>query len=364
MDLKRRAVTLVLAAAALIFAALPAAAAYDAEKTAYSVVKSVPAPQVGSIGGEWAVIGLARLGADVPEGYFDDYYSRVESYVSDCGGVLHARKYTEYSRVSLALTAIGRDPRNVAGYDLLRPLGDFEKTIWQGINGPIWALIALDAGGYEIPAAPEAKTQATRELYVGEILKKQLADGGWSLTGAGDGDADLTAMALQALAKYRDEPQVESVVQRALDFLSRSQLQSGGYSSWGSENCESSAQVLVALCELGIPVGDERFVKNGKTVLDALLSFRRADGGFDHVHGGSDGNNEMSTEQALYALADISRVEDGKSSLYRMTDEKAPETSEEKAEQPAAAALSPETCFIGAVGSALFLLAGMARAVG
>ena len=45
-------------------------------------------------------------------------------------------KHTEYSRVILALTAIGRDPSKVAGYNLLMPLGDIEKTIWQDQNGP------------------------------------------------------------------------------------------------------------------------------------------------------------------------------------------------------------------------------------
>ena len=109
------------------------------------------APTAGSIGGEWAVIGLARSGYPVPANYFDDYYARVEKYVKDCAGVLHERKYTEYSRVILALTAIGRDPANVAGYNLLTPLGDFEKTIWQGLNGPIWALLALDSGNYPVP---------------------------------------------------------------------------------------------------------------------------------------------------------------------------------------------------------------------
>lgn len=106
--------------------------------------------------------------------------------VKACGGVLHPRKYTEYSRVILALTAIGADPRDVAGYDLLVPLGDFERTIAQGVNGAAFALLALDAGEYEIPRNPAAATQATRQMYVDTILARQLPDGGWNLTG-GDG---------------------------------------------------------------------------------------------------------------------------------------------------------------------------------
>ena len=147
------------------------------EDTAAYLQMAVPSPQVGSIGGEWAVIGLARGGYEVSS----DYYDNVVSYVQACGGVLHERKYTEYSRLIVALSAIGADPADVAGYNLLTPLGDFDKTVWQGLNGPIWALIALDAGNYEMPVNPEAKTQATRQMYVDEILSRQLRDGGWNL---------------------------------------------------------------------------------------------------------------------------------------------------------------------------------------
>ena len=39
----------------------------------------------------------------------------------------------------LALGAIGRDPRDVGGYDLVKPLGDFDAVIKQGMNGAAWA---------------------------------------------------------------------------------------------------------------------------------------------------------------------------------------------------------------------------------
>ena len=42
---------------------------------------SAHSPQVGSIGGEWAVLGLARSGYDVPDSYYQDYYATVEAYV-------------------------------------------------------------------------------------------------------------------------------------------------------------------------------------------------------------------------------------------------------------------------------------------
>ena len=314
----------ILTLAILLTLTVPALAASSVQNevqgSAAYMVSAVKAPEVGSIGGEWAIIGLARSGYTVPANYYEDYYARVEKYVKNCSGVLHERKYTEYSRVVLALTAIGRDPSKVAGYNLLTPLGDFDKTIWQGLNGPIWALIALDSGNYEIPKNPAAKTQATRQLYIDEILNNQMKDGGWSLTGTGDSDVDITAMALQALAKYQDQKAVKTATDKALTYLSNVQDRKGGFASWGTTNVESVAQVVVAFCELGMDLNDSRFVKNGHGLVENLLSFRQSNGGFYHVMDGSDGNNQMSAEQGFYALVAIDRAENGKNSLYRMGD--------------------------------------------
>jgi hypothetical protein len=279
--------------------------------TAAYVYNTISAPQVGSIGGEWAIIGLARSGYDVPGSYFEDYYKAVEKYVTDREGVLHRNRYTDYSRVILALTAIGYDPRNVGGYDLTAPLEDFDRTLRQGINGAVWALIALDSMNY---------TSSQRENYISEILSRQLSDGGWNLsaaTGTESGDPSMTGMALQALAKYQDRTEVKEAVDKALDFLSENQDGSGGFAGWGSANIEDAVQVLVALCELGIDMNDPRFVKNGSTLADNILSFRNPDGGFRNMPDDIE-SNMMATEQALYGLAALQRFNHGKTSLYRM----------------------------------------------
>ena len=237
--------------------------------TAAYMYRTVKDPQVGSIGGEWAVLGLARSGYEVPEEYYQKYYATVESYVKACDGVLHDKKYTEYSRLIVALSSIGKDARDVAGYDLTKPLGDYGKTIWQGLNGPIWALIALDSKDYPMPENPEAATQATRQMYIDRILDCQLPDGGWSLFGgtaaasSGDGvsDPDITGMALQALAKYQDQAAVAKATEEALACMSKQQ--------------------------------------------DA------ADGS---------GSNQMASEQAFYGLIAAQRARDGRNSLYRMGD--------------------------------------------
>jgi hypothetical protein len=291
--------------------------------------RSTPKPQIASIGGEWAVLGLARSPYKLPDSYFEDYYNTVVQYLKENKGVLHTRKYSEYSRVILALTAAGYDARNVGGYDLTLPLADFEKTIWQGINGPIWALIALDSKNYPIPQNTEAAVQASRELYIKEILSRQLIDGGWSLGAKIEdttnpnftSDPDITGMALQALAKYAHKPEVAEAINNALDFLSQAQDSDGGFSSWNIANSESVVQVLVALAELGISVDDPRFVKNNNTVIDNILLYHNEDGSFRHSSGIA-GTNQMSSEQSLYGLVAAQRALDGKNSLYNMADAK------------------------------------------
>ena len=289
------------------------------EKTARYLQAQIPEPTCAAVGGDWLVFGLARSGLKVPQKYFDAYYKNVEDYIVSVDGILSRKKNTEYSRVILAMSAIGKNPTNVAGFNLLLPLGDFDETVRQGINGTIFALLALDSGNYEIPENPDAAVQATRQMYVDELLARALPDGGWTLTG-GEPDVDITAMTLQALAKYRDQADVTAAVERGLAVLSSLQEPDGGYVSWGSSNSESVAQVIVALTELGVPLDDERFTKNGITVEDALLRFAQENGAFVHVRDGSGGDDGMATEQAFYALAAIHRAETGETTLYDMTD--------------------------------------------
>ncbi len=115
-----------------------------------------------------------------------------------------------------------------------------------------------------MPYNADAQIHATREMYVEKIINSQLDDGGWSLLGSGESDVDVTAMALQALSNYTDNSEVSNCVNKAISFYRQVKNKNGGYSSWGTENSESCAQVIVALCELGISPLDERFEKNGK----------------------------------------------------------------------------------------------------
>lgn len=297
-----------LTAAILIILTIFSSAAFAADekqKAAQYIMDKVPNPAVSSVGGEWAVIGLARSGLNVPEDYFEKYYSNLTDFLEAKGGVLHTRKLTEYSRVSLAVCAIGKNPADVAGYDLTAPLMDVRLVSSQGINGTIWALIALKGTG--------SGTESVHEALCAEILKRECSAGGWSLAGD-EPEADITAMALTALSFFRGRADADAAILRALDFLSAAQTQDGGYLSGGVKTAESAAQVLTALSALEIPVSDARFTKNGKTVLDSLLSFQNADGSFSHTTE----PNLMATEQGLYALCAYKRFAAGEPALFNM----------------------------------------------
>lgn len=279
------------------------------------LMESAPEPTLGHEGGEWLILGLARSELEVPATYYETYLKNLTRQVEECGGQLSDRKYTEFSRVILALTALGEDPATATGYDLVAPLADYEKTVYQGINGPIFALIALDSGNYQLPQTQTAENQGSRERYLQMILDRESEGGGWALVG-GPAEPDMTAMALQALAPYRDRADVAEAVERGLEALSRMQNEQGGFALYGEETSEAAAQTVVALTALGISLEEPRFVKNGTTVLERLMDFRQKDGSFSHLVDGE--ADQMATEQAFYAMVAAWRAEQGMSSLYQM----------------------------------------------
>ncbi len=296
---------------------------------------SVPAPSFGMGGGEWTVMALARAGHHVPDEYFENYYKKIEKVLKDGNGILpdSEKKKTEYSRLIIALTSIGKDVTDIAGYDLTAWLSSMSKVTRQGINGAIYALIALDTKNYDIPDITSAASvtgytadtsdQASRQKLVSYILERELGKGtenagGFSLL-PGEPDPDTTAAAIQALAPYCSMADVSAAVERAVNVLSDIQLPDGTYSSWGSVNSESIAQVIIALTALRIdPVHDNRFNKEGNNPLSALLELYVEGGGFRHIP--NTGLNAIATDQAACALAAYARYCDGANSLYEMSD--------------------------------------------
>lgn len=277
-------------------------------------------PIVGTYAGEWLVIGLERSGRVVPSGYYNNVISYVNENINEKGQI-HPRKSTDNARVVLGLTAAGYDSTDVAGYNLLEGLTDMDYVTWQGNNGAIYALLAFDAHDYEIPDAPAGADQVTRDKLVYEIIASQLTDGGWNVSKSQTtADADMTGMAIQALAPYYSTNEdVRVAIDKALAYLSNTQLDNGSFGSSDGSSVESCAQVIVALTALGInPDTDARFVKNGHSVIDALCTFYLGDGNFAHVLNGN--KDSMATEQAYYALTAYFRLLNGQTSLYDMSD--------------------------------------------
>lgn len=300
----------------------------------------------GSTAGDWYPIGLSRLGkADNYAGYLAVLREFVEERYRQ-PGKLSAAKATEWHRITLSVLAAGGDPTAFGTDENGRPIDliadgtyDRGKTTplgRQGVNGWIWGLIALDTKRYAIPA----DASYTRDDILTEILSEQLSDGGWALSGSVS-DPNLTAMAVQSLAPYYTDEKtyvylrksintetkatVHKSVDEALACLSVMQLADGDFKSWGTQNVESTDQVIIALCCLGIdPLTDARFIKNGHTLLDGVLRYRQSDGGFAHSFAFDPENpnalpgqsDSMAGEQTLLAMAALWRQQNGMRTLY------------------------------------------------
>lgn len=280
----------------------------------------------------WNVIGLKRSGLYVPESYINLFYSNVIAYCESKDWQITRAKYSDYSKLILALTAIGVDARDVMGHNLLAYLSDYENVSRQGNNGTIWALIALNSNpAYEIPEDPSAVQQNSEELLVKKVVGMQCQDGGWTMMGT-TGDSDMTGMAMQALASYYNKDGYENVtaaIDKGLAWIEKNQLSSGGFGTMKTETSESVAQIITALCGVGIDCGeDARFIKNGKWPMTGLFQYYMPEGGFMHVaadagnNGGGAGGiiDGMATEQGLYATVAYRRFLDGETFLYDMSD--------------------------------------------
>lgn len=289
----------------------------------------------GSSATDWLPIGLSRCGV---EDNYDAYLAALQTYVEQKyrePDKLDRVKATEWHRISLAVLACGGDPthfgKDESGNDInliADGVYDRGKTVdigAQGLNGWLWGLITLDSMKYNIPAG----SSYTRTEMIKKILSFQLPDDGFNLRFAqgSTADPDITAMAIQALAPYYRNAtfNVKDPVDKALDCLSKLQLDTGDFRSWGTRNSESVSQIIVSLCSIGVdPQNDSRFIKNGINLLDALFYYQQEDGGFAHSYESDPGNpsaipgesNSIATDQALLALVAVWRQAQGMSILY------------------------------------------------
>ncbi|MDR1158225.1 MAG: S-layer homology domain-containing protein [Oscillospiraceae bacterium] len=320
--------------------ALAADDAYEetlANALAY-IFSRVPEPTFGM---EWSVLALARAEYPAP-GYYSGYFDKIVAHVRQNGNAqLDRSRVTENARLILALSALGLEATDVGGHNLLTPMADLSFITRQGINGPVFTLLALDTKAYEIPADDSAADPATRGKMIDYILNREIQKGtkeagGFALSGSVP-DPDMTGMVLQTLSPYRDQPPVAAAIDRALAALSDMQEDDGGFSSWGAVNVESISQVIVALTALDIdPTADPRFIKRNGDPVTALLRFAVGSGGFRHTQTGE--VSDMATDQGTYALTAYDRFRKGKNSLYDMRDAFGP-----SGPPPTGDAAAPET---------------------
>lgn len=284
-------------------------------------------PSLGSTYGEWAVLAEARgnVSASV---WYDKYLSNMATTVVSMNGRLDntktQTKHTEYSRVILALTALGEDATKFTGsnstvYNLVEPLfeknGSTYRVSEQGNNGTAFALIALDSGNYY----DNATGTTARNAWINSLLDAQISDGSWGIDADFPGsNVDMTAMVVQALAPYcSTNANVKDAVDKAVKWLSAEYQKTGDYGS-----SESAAQVIVALSALNIDAKiDSRFQHNGISVLSNFLSYADPNSkGFLHDKQPNSTVNQMASEQAAYTLVAYDRHVNGSKRLYDMSD--------------------------------------------
>ena len=288
-------------------------------KTLAYILSAVEDPNLGSTHGEWAVLAEARGKKSAPA-WYSLYASNIAGYLEEHGSF---SKRGTYTRVVLAFTALGQDASNLklhgTTYDLTAKLlekkADGNYYAAAGISTvSAFNLIALDSRPYA------SSNTEIRDAIVDHLLSIQRETGAWSdRSDNSNNSVDATAMVLQALARYQSNAAVRAATDKALTWLSSVQTSTG----FGS--AEADAQVIVALSALGIDcMTDERFTKSGANVMKNLLRYAEANGSF--VHDRSDdttADNEMSTEQAAYALVAYWRFKNrasGMRALYDMRD--------------------------------------------
>lgn len=256
---------------------------------------------------DWEVIGVLQSGAAVSDEAKAAYLQSLEDRVNTSARLNNMN----LARTILAINALGADPTNFAGQNLVSKL--YNDGTVGSINSYVYALLALDSRDYEIPS--DAKW--TRDSLISEILKEQHIDGGWSFGGE-TGDPDMTGMALTALAPYKERAEVKTAIDNAVNLLGTLQTSNGGYQSGGNENANSAAQVLTGLSAVGVDPAGDQFTKDGHTLIQNLQSFQLADGSFKWLSTDSE-SSSLASEQGLYALVQYKFYTEGKGSIFHWT---------------------------------------------
>ena len=221
---------------------------------------------------------------------------------------------TTIARVNMTLTALGINTTKLDDYSDGEGFADAKGNVvhdlaaciynYSGsytINGPVFALIALDMGNYTVPS----DAVWTREKLIEELLAHEYGTDGF--------DIDMVAAIMYALAPYGEDgvygAQVKAKLEEGLAVILGEQAAPGvvpmredkTFYAMGACNSESAGWVIAALCSFGIdPHTDARFVDGkGHTVLSQYMTFADAD---SFAHTATVRNNAMATYQACYVM--------------------------------------------------------------
>lgn len=261
-------------------------------------------------GSEWYVLALTQYGSYD----FSRYEGELINYLK--GG----KTASASSKLKIALCLLSVGSTDVCIQSALN-----DSIGKQGLMSWVFALHLMNNGCQS--------NEYTANDVKSKLLELQCDDGGWAIMGQ-YGDADATALTVQSLAPYyENDEKIKSAIDKAVSFLSKSQLEDGNFASFGAANPESTCQVIAALSAIGIDAAaDERFIKNGNGVFDGIGKYRLANGSFCHTLGGD--TNGFATVQALCAGIAYLRFAEGRTPLYIF---------ESKSDTPTSGDTSPET---------------------
>lgn len=218
---------------------------------------------------------------------------------------------TNIDRKIMTLTARGIDCSKLSKYNNGKPfidakgneVDDFVSILYNyrggyTINGPIFALNALDMGNYTIPE----NAVWTREKLLETILNHKYLSDGFGL--------DMVTMLMQSIAPYQNDPvygeRVKAKLWEGFDIVMNSfgtdPFDNPFGVQWGGVyTSEGASQIICALSAMGVDVHTDVRLNNGKdSVLTSFLNYADFDEGyFDHSN--TTPKNAMATYQGCYA---------------------------------------------------------------
>ena len=218
---------------------------------------------------------------------------------------------TNIDRKIMTLTARGIDCSKLSQYNNGEPfidakgnkVDDLAAVLYNysggyTINGPIFALNALDMGNYTIPE----NAVWTREKLLETILNHKYLSDGFGL--------DMVTMLMQSIAPYQNDPvygeRVKAKLWEGFDIVMNSfgtdPFDNPFGVQWGGVyTSEGASQIICALSAMGIDVHTDVRLNNGKdSVLTSFLNYADFDEGY-FAHSNTTPKNAMATYQGCYA---------------------------------------------------------------